>query len=474
MTRLSLFILSFGLVYCSLSLAQENIPLYHMLGVPQSNNMNPAFQPGCNFYIGSSYINFNIGSKPLRVNDVLFYNATIDSLITPLHRLANKDAFLAKLKPINTIGFESSINFLSFGFRVANTAYITFDVNDKVFSIFDYPADFAKTLLKGFPANQSYNWKNLGISSSYYREYALGFSNQFSDDLTLGIKGKLLFGKANLYTDNKDMYMYTDMSQWNLRTNIDVHSSLPMVEFSYDSLNRIKYDDIRTQSSSSDIRNAIFNRRNWGLGVDLGAVYKLSEKIQLSASLVDLGYIKWRSYLNGAKLQGEYKFTGVEFNSLDKDTIMQAITSIEDTLKDKFYKAGNNPYITSLAPKLYIGAAYNVTNWFKLGMVSRTMFYRNTINPEITFSANVMPINLLSASVTYSVLNNKAQNLGVGLGLKFFAWQLYFVSEQIPLVYSKKSYLPYQTTGVNFRFGMNLLFGCQKQKKLEKDQPIIE
>ena len=79
------------------------------------------------------------------------------------------------------------------------------------------------------------------------------------------------------------------------------------------------------------------------------------------------------------------------------------------------------------------------------------------------------------------MMNYSYNNLGVGFALRGGPLQLYFVTDRIPLSYSMIEYSDNGSTNkipmffdqrtLNFRFGLNLTFGC-KEKGL-KDQPLV-
>jgi hypothetical protein len=86
--------------------AQVNNTLYFMHGVPQSNRINPAHQPECGFYFGIPSISparVEVSSSSLAYGDVIYPHPYEDSLITPLHPMGDKQAFLDQMKPLNYV-----------------------------------------------------------------------------------------------------------------------------------------------------------------------------------------------------------------------------------------------------------------------------------------------------------------------------------------------------------------------------------
>ncbi|MDP4225905.1 MAG: DUF5723 family protein [Bacteroidota bacterium] len=479
-------LLLFLMLVCTFPLqAQQNTTMYHMYGVPQSNSLNPAFQSSYNFYIGIPaiaplYVNGN--NNPLSFDDIVKHNDQIDSLITPFHPKGNRQEFLNLFKDNNFVNGDFSTGLFSIGLRI-NEMFFTFDINDKASVHFNYPKDLITAALSdGFPDNTTYNWSKLGIDAQYYREYALGVSRHINDRLTLGLKGKLLFGKADIHTTNSLMKIRSGYKSWDLQSDATVHSSLPFVKWKYDKNGKLDWDNIETKKFKGDtIRQIVMNTGNPGFALDAGFEYKVDDHFTVSGSLIDLGFIRWRKEITNLSLKGNYTFEGELVNSYNKDSISDAANAILDTLKNEFYLEGHDAYTTYLSGKMYLGASYNFNNRLSFGLLSSSQIYNKKLYQQLTLSCNLQPIRLLSTSVCYSLLNNKSQNLGFGLSLKLINLNIYAICDQVPLHWAKSKnsedgpgYIPYKTKGMDLRLGVNLVFGKEKSKKRLQDQPLIE
>src|SRR4030042_7021423 len=94
-TSILVFVLVFSISQ-QFSQAQVSTTLYHMYGVPQANQLNPAFQHTCNAYLGFpllSPLNFSLELDPLRYKDIFSYNSQLDQIITFMHPEGDKEAF---------------------------------------------------------------------------------------------------------------------------------------------------------------------------------------------------------------------------------------------------------------------------------------------------------------------------------------------------------------------------------------------
>src|SRR5512145_896765 len=84
--------------------AQQSNSLYFMDGIPQSNQLNPAVQPKCNFYFGFpglSSFEINGGNSAISFSDILTKMPGNDSLVWPLYSQDTKTKFLSNFSDVN-------------------------------------------------------------------------------------------------------------------------------------------------------------------------------------------------------------------------------------------------------------------------------------------------------------------------------------------------------------------------------------
>lgn len=477
-----LLIIILTIFISELLLAQDSQTLYYMNRVPQSTLMNPAMQPTCNFFLGLpvvSSIQLDAGNNRLALTDIIMKHPTEDSLITFLHPDAefNTDDFLSKLDENNFFYEDFRTDLLSFGFRV-KTWYFSFNLSEKFSTSINYPKDLLVFALQGNQGfiNKSVDLSYLGINSNFYREYGLGISKQINPKLSVGLRAKVLFGHANISSDykNNDLSMYTSRDSIYLSANAVVNTSSPLIattnaDGNFDSFKVPSYIENSETDSLIDLALA---HNNMGLGIDFGIYYKVLDKLSVSLSVIDLGYIKWdKEDVTSLELKGSYAFKGVdvsnEIGNSDSDT--DPFEEMSDSLMNSFTISNTaQSYTTTLGTKVYIGANYAVSKKFDLGFLSRSYFYNSNLNQAFTFSANVRPINGLSASLTYSIMNGAYNNIGFGLVLGGAPFQIYVISDN-----ASAALWGHKTTSFNFRFGLNIAFGC-RQKKKSIDTPLLK
>jgi Family of unknown function (DUF5723) len=462
--------------------AQDSQTLYYMNRVPQSTMMNPAMQPIYNFYLGVpgiSTLQISAGNNRLSLTDVIMKHPSQDSLITFLHPDAefNTDDFLGKLGENNFIYEDFRSDLVSFGFRT-NTWYFSFNLSERFSSSINYPKDLMALILEGNSqfTNTNADLSYLGINSTFYREYGIGVSKEISQSLSVGLRAKVLFGHANVNSDYKDnvITMYTSRDSIYLNADATINTSSPLIattnaDGDFDGFELPSY--IRNSQSDSLVDLALAHT-NMGLGIDLGVYYKPIEKLSLSLSIIDLGYIKWKKEdVTNIALKGNYSFVGIDVSNEigGSDTLDSGFTIMLDSLKNSFTVSNKSEsYTTGLGAKIYLGGSYALSQKFDLGFLSRTYFYNSNINQAFTFSANVKPIKGFSASLSYSIMNGTYNNIGFGIVFGGAPVQLYIISDN-----ASAALWGHKTSSIDFRFGLNLAFGNLHKIK-SKDKPMLK
>lgn len=477
----AIYVLVLSIFISVVSLAQDSQTLYFMNRVPQSTFMNPAIQPKCNFFLGLpvvSSVQLGAGNNQLSLTDVIMKHPTNDSLITFLHPDAvfNQSDFLGKLDKNNFFYQDFSTDLLSFGFRTGEM-YFTFNISEKFYTAINYPKDLMEFALKGNEPfiNQNINLNYLGVNSSFYREYGLGVSRNFGQNLSVGLRIKLLFGHANVYSDfdNNKLVMHSSEDSIYLDADATIYTSSPMVATydengNLDGFNAPTYIENSEQDSIIDLALAHNNR---GFGIDLGVYYQPIDRLSLSLSIIDLGYIKWDvEDVTLVNLIGSYSFKGVDLgDDLDGTESDDPFQDAVDSLQNSFTTSGSSKsYKTYLGTKIYVGASYMVSKKFDVGFLSRSYILNGNLNQAFTLSANVRPLNGLSASLSYSIMNGSYNNIGFGLILGGAPFQLYVISDN-----ASAALWGHKSTSFNMRFGLNFALGCNERKKA-KDTPLLK
>lgn len=481
------YILILILTACTVGASAQNSQVLYYMNLPQNHLINPALRPSNSIYIGLpalSGINLNFNNNFVNFSDIFMKGQPKDSIISFLHPDYNVDKFLAKIQDKNFIEPETSIQILGIGFALGRDTYVFLDINDRVEGNLVLPGDLIKLALKG---NEQFAGSKIDLSSlrgdlKYYREVGLGFSRNFTDKLRIGIKGKLLFGIAGVSVDNKalDIKVNEDYSH-TLDADLAVNMSGPVNVYmdSKHNIDSIVFDDKRFKTASG--RSDFFSgRKNIGLGLDIGATYLLTDRIVLSASMTDLGFIRWKKDVTNLKAKNQFVFSGL--NMLDiingTKTIDEVGRNMVDSLKNAFaVSSSKEAYTTYLPFGISVGGSYSVTQSLSVGLLSYSRVIGKQIREAVTLSANLNISNIFSTSLCYTAENHRYDNLGAGLAVRAGVTQFYLISDRIPVSWNRikdknsNVIIPSNWNTFNLRLGMNLVFGNRQKEK--KDKPML-
>jgi len=474
----------FSLLTADLS-AQVPNSMYFLHGVPQSNRINPATTPGCSFYLGFpglAPLRFQLNSSSLDYNDVFYYDDAIDSLLLFAHPDIEEsflNAFLGNLEQKNYFGTDVSLSLASIGFK-AGKSFISFDITTRVDNKLYYPGGIFNYLLDPDDTGELISLSGLGADVTIYNEVALGWSRKdfIIPNLDLGIRGKVLFGIANLNTAESILEITPTRDTLGIRANTRFDVAAPsLVTFSDgDTLPGIEvaenYFDSFDPSSAGlsgylDLAAPAFSQR--GFGLDVGLNYRPIPQLRISASLVDFGYIRWKNTLTGI-LDFDYGFTGLEVNPFTGvDTSF--IQDMTDELFSSLDFTANEGYISRLNTKLFVGAAFYPIEKIGFGILSRTDFLNDQISQQFTGSVNMTTGKFINLSLSYSYLSRSFNNLGAGLSLNLGPFNMYLISDNLV----SAALWPTDARSVNFWYGMNLTFGWKRARKPKGpgDRPMI-
>ena len=435
--------------------AQQDLTLYNMEVVPQRMYDNPAFKPSYSRVniglpiISSEYLNFS--HSGFKYSDLIRHRAD-DSLY------ADVDHMLGKLAKNNYLSVAYRTDLLSFGFQVKKN-YFSFNATEKADIRFRYPKDAMELLWKGNGAMMGKDVNlNFGLNATHYREYGFGFSHEINDKLTVGGKLKYLYGMENIQTAKSDVTLNTDPNYFAMtaKSNVLINTS------GLDS-NSFK---------NFNVANYAFKKKNSGAGIDLGGVYKFNDKFTFSASVIDLGFIRWKDAPTNYQSKdpnGTFTYQGIDatqFINNDSLTIGQAIQKLGDSLsKTLKIDTVHHSYTTMLSTQIYLGANYAVTAKSNAGFLFYSQVFDKAIHPGVALSYNQRLGRWLCASASYSIYNRSFNNVGLGLALNAGPVQLYIVSDNV-----LGAIFPQHTKNLHIHFGINLTFG---RKASDKDKDGI-
>lgn len=475
-------ILSLAILFSTLLLpGQQDMTIYQMQAIPQSNYSNPAMIPNPSWHIGFpmlSSVYIDAGHTGFNAHHFMSI-ATGDSVEV------NPEDLIDRMRKYNYVNLNNSLELLSFGFKIKDKHYINFAVSNKFYMRFCYPKELFEFIHKGNGAflDETLSFSNLGVNMAHYNELMLGYSMKYNDKLTFGTHIKILQGLSNIYMKKTNITLLTEEEHFFITgtSDIDLYASLP--ESAWD-------EDSTDNSNDFEFQDYIFNSSNIGAAIDLGATYKFDDRLTLGLSVIDLGFIKWNSGTRNFKStnsEGSFTFEGIDINDFisqgDTTGANNKLENLLDSISEIFsLDTLYTQYKSPLNTRIYLSGALQLTAKDQLSGLLRLHFYNQSVHPAFTLGYMRKIGEILSLSATYTMANRKYFNLGLGMAANLGPFQLYVTTDNLisPFVYNKyhwtednelkKLTVPRNTKLLNVHFGINFVFGYRTP---EESKPIL-
>jgi len=497
----------FSILIFSNAFSQSNT-LYFNTKVFQSNDLNPARQLDCNVTIGlpvlsSAYINYT--NKIFSFNDFFFENPLLPDTA---RFVPNIDTFYNNLKPLNFLFIQNreSLGNLAFrvhGFQISISGGINIEqslaVPKSMFSIIDG---------NYFEDGRYFSVTDLGMQTLAYTDFSIGISKEVIPGLVVGGKIKFLRGLANLSLSNfkLDWHVSTEDTanyEWALNTSYIIQESNNAIKIvpTFDStgmINGIETQQNQLLENGDNVGFAKENllHQNFGIGFDFGVIYTWNNMVELSASVLDLGFIKWTSNPltvqaaekeltfsgldPGAYLGNTNIFTLIKDKDLKDSLNSQMISDLTDTAIQLLNPSiSDESYKTKLNTKLHFGAAYTQFDWLSAGFLYNGYLYNGKLYSSYTLASTLKFWRGWSYSLSYTMFSHNYNNLGMGISYKLGPFLTYLQMDNIsPIAFATRYALfpdkPYNegvatkwlksTQYLTLHFGINFVFGCKNKK----------
>ena len=443
---------------------------YFMEGTHYRQQLNPALTPTKGYFnlpvVGA--VNATVGSTSLGYQDIIDIIDDGDDFYT-------KPDFMNRLKDNNKLNVNFSTEILSAGWYKGKNFW-SFNVGVRA----DIGASLTRsmfTFLNEMDALED-NWRNSNYDISgqkldinAYGEVGLGYARQINNRLTVGGKVKVLLGIGNMNLKINNVMMNAELpsdARINQLQNIQFssdpaqaaqeiealrneikgyHANLAVnaqLESSFKGLELVE-ENGQDYISDFDFDSGKLGIAGYGFGIDLGASYKIMDNLTVSASVLDLGFIKWSKGATkiasanpeAINIAGDNYLTGIDPNDIDGSitAVQTNINRLQNDANGYMDRVNGGDVLdyemlqlqteeahksrkSSLASTVVVGAEYGFfENKLGVGVLSTTRFVQPKTLTEITFSANYRPKSWLNVALSYSAIQSAGKSFGLGLKL---------------------------------------------------------
>lgn len=429
--------------------AQTLNGLYFLEGNDQRNNLNPAFTSESNYItfpaLGNVYIgvNSNVGLSS-------FLTPVGDELVTFLHKDISVEDALSNFNSYNTVEANIGLNILSFGFNSWGGSN-SVALNIKSITGVYIPEEIFTFLKSGQTSDvTTYTIPEIDIYSQNYAELAFGHARDINDKLSVGAKVKALFGIATVDAQIQDMEISMSDSQWKIKQNATITTS-SLIGFNTNSKGEIE-----------DIEMGDFALGGFGLGLDLGAVYKINDDITVSLAVTDIGFISWNNCNSAYNAENEFVYTG--FDNIGSDDDENGNNAFDDSVDETtdalealvtLYDGGETSKTTSLYTTIRAAGEYGIlNNKISFGLLGTVKLGAPETISEGMLTANFRPISWFNASINGSV-SNISSSMGAALNIHPKKGANFFIGMDYLLATYNPQFIPVNSTKMNLSFGLS-------------------
>lgn len=468
-----LFLISFQAV------SQNKQILYDFNEVPQSLLINPGINTSYKWYAGVPLLSgvlFQAGSSGVTVND-LFQNDGVDFnqkfREKVIDGMTHKDELSGTYQvDIINAGFrgkKNSNNFYSFGL---------YHEGDGIGYFFK---DYALLAFEGNTENigKKFDLSHFKTRGEILNVFHFGINKKVSNDLSIGVRGKLYSSFVNFTSTKNDGYFLTTRGQNNLLRSTLVADLEIKTSGVFELKDVLDDDSVDNGSGISDIlsKRALLGG-NLGFGFDVGFAYNLNERTTVTGSLLDVGFIYHNKDVRTYSLKGTAFTEGVEIN-LPEDFAQAAQDQwrnlVDDLESQVPYEVTNENYITFRPTKLNASIRYDFGEEIDSrqdcncgsapGSTRGIRAYKNSVGghlyainrprgPQTALTAFYQHRfgNVMSLKTTYTVDKFSYSNIGLGASLQAGPVNLYLMADNL-LSYSNIADSNY----TSIQFGLNII-----------------
>lgn len=431
-------------VVCCLS--QNKQLLYGLENIPQSLLLNPGGEVNTDKHFGIPFLSgnhFNAGSSGVTVFDIFGddggdINAKIREKIS---ELTEDDFFTA----------TQQLELVNIGWRNLEGTYFSAGWYQELDFIAYFPKDLAVLATEGNNdfIGEPFDLGQVNARGDVTSVFHIGINKQVNKKLTVGARAKLYSSVLSISSTSNSGTFTTVPSENGL--NVFEHR-LQNIDLAFQGSGLASLNELDGSALTSTVIGRTIFSGNYGLGLDLGFTYQLTNKLQLSASAIDIGAIFHATDTETFRAKGDFTLNGIElvFPPLEDG---ESTFPYYDNLEDEFNQAvtvdtTSTSFVQTRPLKIYGQLAYNFGNFvggeecdcLKKGQISRvneagvhlfavarprgpqaagTLFYRRRFSANFTLKG------------TYTVDAYSADNIGAAVALDIGEFNFYIAADNL-------------------------------------------
>ena len=431
----------------SASLLAQNPFTYNNRHLSQSHLENPAFLPQYRFTLGLTRLDQAVTLSGITLSSLFDANET--PLETATRIIKDKD---------KQMGFDvtQQTDLFHLGYRSAQS-YVALNSSLVTEGAIRIPKDLMGLAFLGNAAFIEDDCE-LDFSGTQFRSYlqnTLSYGRFISHNLSVGASFSLLNGFANVNLEDANIIIDTDTGvasiyQMEIQSSLKGQASL----FGIDIENYLNDSNADlNQMIQDNFSNAL--KYNKGYKVNLGAVYRLNEKIRISGSIGNLGSMTWDWGAQEISLPtSTWKWTGLDTNQIEDIQNLQIMDTLMSVFDIQSSKAES--YTTAFKPRYTLGLEYfllprtyvQLVGGYGYGVTGDKSFVSTSFHQELGEFVD------LRVNYTYYDFNTPVQRLGLGTSLNLGPLQIWAsVNDILGVIDIGKASTASGAVGLNINIG---------------------
>lgn len=431
----SVFVFLFFLT--GISTGQQEVAAWFLKDLHQSQLLNPAWgagQQGLAISLPGLFYSTNLPLEPGQLVQKNDADQTVFDIDALLNASEEEDEIISHAQ-INTLGAGWSLA----GFRFS--AWHSFKAAQQLL--------YSKDLIRlGWEGNAAFVGQEVAfgpdLQLTSWSEFGLGISRRLGP-VSVGFSAKFLNGIGDVSTPSSLASLYTDDDIYQLRLTTDyrINSS------SFLRINEA--DQLEIASDPLSAIGALSGNTGWAF--DIGAIVHVSEKLMLSASIIDIGTVRWDQDVENYLSSGTFSFDGLEFDNIfNRDSLN--FQEVIDTLDQIFeFSERSEHYTTAIPARLYAGATFQINESWQFGAVYHSESFRDKRYHAIGVSAFYNAFPWLGLGGSWITRYGRTDQIGFQILVQTGPLQIYALTDNMLALLNAD-----QRAVGNARIGFNLLF----------------
>lgn len=444
-------ILSIALLCATWGAVAQSLTSYYVPNAVERNKLNVAFAPEQGYIaiplVGSTSVGLN-GNISL---SSLLYKSQNGGLVTIFDGDVSSSEALSNLhKGANFTTADNRIGIINIGsYFKDQTSFWSVNVDLRTTANVSLPYELFEFAKLGEPCTIT----DINAYMDSYVDIGFGYSRVIDDRLTVGGRAKLLLGVASASVNVSKIDISMSEQEWTAQTagEVEVYGA------GLTNADAV----IGDQFDFDNLSLGGFQPAGYGFAVDLGAEYAVTDRLKVSLSANDIGFISWSESCNassvmdmtpivfsGVEIDGDGNTTTPDFNFDDMAPTNVASKGTTRFLQANLNVGGEYSFLDDL---IGVGALYNLRLW--------------QVKSIHTFalSGNVRPVSWFTFAADYQI-SNVSNSLGLALNFTP-SWFNFYLASDILLCKKSAQFIPINQTAMNLTLGLSVPFGATSQRR---------